>query len=205
MAPWGSLFPCFFRPRFWMRFWDPSGLHYGATLASFSVTVRSKMVPKRLAEEKTRFSRNKCFTEFFFMIFRVAEGQNGDFFGPEGDFSHVRKRSRFCIAFGPHKWPKLPLKEPKMEPKRHQKWLHPTCFSMFFCVFFFKNIEFEIGIHYPSQHPEKDENSRKNTFRKLNIEKQSGNLIRNPHRDQHDFQEKQTKNREWQITTFILA
>jgi hypothetical protein len=39
----------------------------------------------------------------FFMIFRVAEAQNVDFFGPEGDFSTSENEVDFYIDFGPKK------------------------------------------------------------------------------------------------------
>ena len=47
------------------------------------------------------------FFNVFLMIFRVAEAQNVDFFGPEGDFFHVRKRGRFLHRFFTEKVTKM--------------------------------------------------------------------------------------------------
>ena len=71
------------------------------------------------------------------MIFRVAEGQNGDFWGPEGDFSHVRKLSRFWHRLWTENVTKSDETEFKMEPNMIKKRFHSLGFASLFDSNFF--------------------------------------------------------------------
>ena len=90
--PLGSIFD-----NFWDHFWEQfeSTSHPGAKNMIFT----------------------KCseFQWILNVIFGVSESQNGDLFGPEGDFFDVRKRGRFLHRF----WtPKVTKMSSKWRPKR---------------------------------------------------------------------------------------
>ena len=63
------------------------------------------------------------------MIFRVAEGENDHFVGPEGYFSHVRKRSRFWHRLWTENVTKSDETEIKMEPNIVKQRLHSLSFA----------------------------------------------------------------------------
>ena len=93
-----------FNTNFFDAFLKPSGLNFGAMLVTFSVKQNRE---NTVHGEKTWFSRNGRKTIIKLMIFRVVEAQNCDFFGPDGDFWNVRKRSRFLHRFWNEKVTKM--------------------------------------------------------------------------------------------------
>ena len=96
------LFPTSFLDPFLERF----DLDLGAILTSFSSLVRPKIEKRRLPAKKRRCSRNIMFYYVIFIIFKVAEAQNVDFFVPGPTFSTSENDVDFYIDFRPKKSPK---------------------------------------------------------------------------------------------------